>query len=316
MKMNEQDVTERLAASLLAPPPPAAESVARGRARLLAEATGQPGRHPRRRVTRRPVWVAMAAAGTAAAVTAAAVIAASPAAGHHPAAQTVVTPALRQAILTAFTSARGDILRAEYIVHVTPRSQSTATAWNWPAMPRQQQRARWRVRAGDAIDEEATGSFAGLAGQRVCYPLSRRLPANAAPSSVTFVWPHLRAWGHQLVRQPITTPPMESPACLLSEIAEGIWHVSHVKWHGQAALELTPAAHGTFLAALWLDARTYLPLAEHLGRPGSPELNFQLLPPTPANLAQLRVTVPGGFRRLPPNPHMTFIEPYLWSALG
>jgi hypothetical protein len=310
--MDEQDMTQRLAATLLAPPPPAAESVARGRARLMTEATGQPAGAPRRRVPGRPVWIAAAAAGTAVAIAVAAVIAAGPATGRRPAAQTAVTPALRQAILTAFTSAREDILRAQYVVP----AEATATAWNWPAMPQRHQPAQWRVRAGDALDEGATGTFVQLSGQQSCAPISRKLPANVAPSSFTIVRPYLRTWGRQLVRRPITTPPVESPACLLSEIAQGSWHVSHVKWHGQAALKLTPATSHLFLTALWLDARTYLPLAEHFGRSGTLELNFQMLPPTPANLAQLKVRVPAGFRRLPPNPHIPLVEPYLWSAIG
>jgi hypothetical protein len=50
---------------------------------------------------------------------------------------------------------------------------------------------------------------------------------------------------------------------------------------------------------LWVSPSTYLPVRLVLGK-SVRQTDFQWLVPTPANLAQLKVQVPPGFRQVPP----------------
>jgi hypothetical protein len=52
-------------------------------------------------------------------------------------------------------------------------------------------------------------------------------------------------------------------------------------------------------SALWVNAKTYLPVRTQ-DPGGTVTTDFRLLPATPANLARLHVTVPRGFRQVPP----------------
>jgi hypothetical protein len=51
---------------------------------------------------------------------------------------------------------------------------------------------------------------------------------------------------------------------------------------------------------LLVNPATYLPVQLTIG---PLQMHFQWLPPTPANLARLRTSVPAGFRQVPPPPH-------------
>jgi hypothetical protein len=58
---------------------------------------------------------------------------------------------------------------------------------------------------------------------------------------------------------------------------------------------------GQGLAVLWVDPATYLPVRALLAMGDQrPQTDFRWLSTTPANLAQLRVPVPVGFRQVPP----------------
>jgi hypothetical protein len=103
----------------------------------------------------------------------------------------------------------------------------------------------------------------------------------------------------------------DDPAALRNEIASGHWTAARpADLDGRKAIEVTwqKAHNGTVLLTthFWFDARTYLPLREEssylIGSPGHYRVatmrgDFELLPATTANLAQLKPVIPSGFRK-------------------
>ncbi len=119
-----------------------------------------------------------------------------------------------------------------------------------------------------------------------------------------------RAWSY--VKMGLIGGPL-CPVDLKSQIAAGTWTVSGpTEFRGHQALKLTGTltAHTTTgqiaqeIIELWVDASTYLPLHEYSTTSGvnaAPPIttDFELLPPTAANLALLNPVIPPGFRQLP-----------------
>jgi hypothetical protein len=68
----------------------------------------------------------------------------------------------------------------------------------------------------------------------------------------------------------------------------------HQRVDGIDAIKLT----GSNGVVLWIDPSTYLPVRQ--AGPGGTVTDFRWLRATPATLANLKVTVPAGFRRVPP----------------
>jgi len=99
------------------------------------------------------------------------------------------------------------------------------------------------------------------------------------------------------------------PANLARDIASGAWRVvGRTQLDGQQAIELSETDRGDNNTALeplpvrlWVNAQTYLPIRLVTGPRDSIEgmtvVDFRYLPPTPANLARLRVPIPAGYPR-------------------
>lgn len=89
------------------------------------------------------------------------------------------------------------------------------------------------------------------------------------------------------------------PAFIRSQLACGAYTVTgHHVVDGIDAIKITGAS-GVF--TFWVDPATYLPVQMKLG---NERTTFRWLTPTPANLAQLKVIVPAGFKQVPaPPPH-------------
>ena len=84
------------------------------------------------------------------------------------------------------------------------------------------------------------------------------------------------------------------PAFIRSQLACGAYTVAGRQViDGVNTIKITGAS-GQFI--FWVDPATYLPVQMTMG-PNQTE--FRWLPATPANLAQLKVTVPAGFRHVP-----------------
>lgn len=96
------------------------------------------------------------------------------------------------------------------------------------------------------------------------------------------------------------------PSSLVHGIAVGAWRVTgRTRLDGQRAFELAETGHGQDIlkplpVTLWVSARTYLPIRLVIGAgqsTGRTVDTFRYLPPTPANLALLRVPIPAGYPR-------------------
>lgn len=86
------------------------------------------------------------------------------------------------------------------------------------------------------------------------------------------------------------------PAFIHSQLACGAYTVAGKQTLGGVdALRITGSS-GQF--TLWVNPVTYLPMRLQAG--GLMQINFQWLPPTPANLAMLNMPVPASFQQVPP----------------
>jgi hypothetical protein len=87
------------------------------------------------------------------------------------------------------------------------------------------------------------------------------------------------------------------PAFIRSQLACGAYTMAgHQVMDGIDAIKIT-GPRGLPPLVLFVDPATYLPIQLNIGPLG---ISFQWLPTTPANLAQLKVPVPPGFRQVPP----------------
>jgi hypothetical protein len=100
-----------------------------------------------------------------------------------------------------------------------------------------------------------------------------------------------------------------SSTTLVHGIATGAWRVTgRTQLDGQQAIVLSETDRGQdknilepLPVRLWVNAQTYLPIrlvagADPGGQPVAVQ-EFRYLPPTPANLALLRVPIPAGYPR-------------------
>jgi hypothetical protein len=91
-------------------------------------------------------------------------------------------------------------------------------------------------------------------------------------------------------------------------VADGLVHVvGYPNLNGEQTVELNSNTPGVTTLDLWVSARTYLPLQSvTTGPTGDPNPGktwtevdqYSFLSPTQANLANLQVTVPPGFREI------------------
>lgn len=255
-------------------------------------------RASRRRTLRRRAGGALAAAGLS--VAAVVAVIQVPAAPHGQ----LTAGAVRVKLLAAWTAAGNDIL----VMHSSSpggganhAGGSTEESWNYPWAAAPGQRARTRVLDSydGKKDDDAGGSYT------VPEPGTKSVSGPGIDvdySSQTWSHVTLELIGGSL-----------SPADLKSQIAAGTWTVSGpAEFRGHQALKLTGTvtAHATTgqiareIIQLWVDASTYLPLHEYSTTSGvdaGPPItsDFELLPPTAANLALLNPVIPAGFRQTP-----------------
>ncbi len=100
-----------------------------------------------------------------------------------------------------------------------------------------------------------------------------------------------------------------SAADLAQGIAKGYWQVvGRTRLDGEPALELNETGRGPIVydplpTLLWVNARTHLPIRmiNGVGHAVVSTSEWAFLPPTPANLARLRVPIPPGYPRSVPS---------------
>jgi outer membrane lipoprotein-sorting protein len=286
-----------------------ASDLAKAIATPRAGMTAQPGgRRPGVRRASPPARVIATGISVAAiAVTAGVVVAVSgtgtPSARTQPGAAhagTAVAPPreLRNAILTAFNGAEGDVFYAE-ITEIYPGKDSQWNGvqqdWSYPIQPQADQQVHIRSilvpnNPNDKSDTEYIYTEPG--GAKAALPTK---------TEIIFVQYGNRTWSDTTA-----LVASQTPAASLQELRDTIRTgdfsaARKTELNGQTVLELT--AHDPYDGTeneqtVWLDPATYLPV-QTLSDDGAVKItvDYGFLPPTPANMAKLKATIPPGFTR-------------------
>jgi hypothetical protein len=232
-----------------------------------------------------------------------------------------------QAMLTAFQGVRGDI---EYTMQTGGVTRGVATSanqgWSWPAQPdpgqQQVERTVWAERthrvAGLAVFEDSAVGYttpaAGVQTVRgqvtmVCYAGTGQTGCGwDGRQTPPGTWSQVsqRVWAST---SDISAAGGLSPADLARGVAKAYWQVvGRTRLEGQPAIELSETGRGPVVydplpTLLWVNARTYLPIrmVNGVGHAQWDVNEWAFLPPTPGNLALLRVRIPPGYPRSVPS---------------
>jgi hypothetical protein len=212
---------------------------------------------------------------------------------------------VRAAVLDAFQRASGDIVAAEFINYVglTYRGKKVLEpaqrSWMYPMFPQPGQEIISRF-------EISIGGRPVTAGRSTA--IQRPPPHSNGPfvGESTYVDYRNRTWSTVPVGSVSTVPDSQtaSPGQLRDQIASGRLRITgYPLLRGHRAITLAPphpdSGGATF--TMWVDAETYLPmqLVYIVYGPTGPVVSFvvqfQVLPPTPANLKLLDLPIPAGF---------------------
>ena len=222
-----------------------------------------------------------------------------PAAAH---AGTAVPTAgeLRNAILTAFNGVGGDVFYIE-ITEIYPAKTSqwngVSQKWSYPIQPQAGQRVQIRsvlVPSNPKDKSDAEWIYTEPSGAKATLPTK---------TEIIYVQYGNRTWSDTTAL--VAT---QSPAASLQELRESIATGDFsaprkTKLNGKTVLEQT--AHykdaGTETEqTVWIDPATYLPVQTLSDGGGIKfQVDYGFLPPTPANMAELKATIPPGFTRTP-----------------
>jgi hypothetical protein len=316
--MDVMDLLAEARPGSLDPPPDPARRASDLAGAIATSRTGtatRPGASPRWRARRPAHPVRLAAIGTSIAALAgtAGAVAALSATGTpaaHPrlpaarAGTAVPTPGeVRNAILTAFNGVSGDVFYTR-ITEIYPGPQSrwngVSENWSYPLQPRVGQEVHIRSRVlprnlGDKSDtewiyREPAGTQSGSISVATKTEMIDVEYGNRTWSDTT------GNWGFP--------SEMAGLQDLRESIADGKFqHVRKTELNGRIVLELTSRekVNGTEVASTWwVDPATYLPVRMLTQQAGiTYQVDYGFLPPVPANIAQLTVTIPAGFTRTP-----------------
>ncbi len=232
--------------------------------------------------------------------------------------------AMGRAMLSAFNAVKDDI---EYSTETGITKGATVDVyrdWSWPAQPvpgqLQHDRTLFSERTPKSpaviLAEDNEISFvtprAGVTTVRgqitmVCYLGTGNACGNGSSNTPAGTWSQVS--GTVLNAPDIGGGGMLSPASLAQGIATGQWRIMHrTRLKGQPAIELRETSHGRDVidplpTLLWVNARTHLPIrmVNGVGSANVTVNEWAYLPPTPANLALLRVRIPPGYPRSVPS---------------
>jgi len=289
-----------------------ASDLAMAMATPRADATVRPGaaRHAGGRRPARPARIVAIGTGIAAvAGTAGAVVAlsstATPAASQQPSAAHAGTSVsgsgvLKKAILTAVEGVWGDIMYTK-ITETYPGTQSKYNGvtedWAYPIRPQ----------AGQVVHKRTVVVPADPADKGdVEYIYTQPGGANAmlpAKTEMIYVQYGNRTWSDTYA--PIAS---QSAAASLQELHQVIatgdfTKVGTTVIDGQPALELTDHYKIDGKAGeqiVWVDPTTYLPVRTLSDNAGNKtQVDYEFLPPTEANMADLKPPIPPGFTKTP-----------------
>lgn len=232
-----------------------------------------------------------------------------------------------QAMLTAFRGVSDDI---EYTAQTGVTKGVTTSidgSWSWPAHPAVGEEQRYRTVLAQltpqtpplAVTEDNEISYvtprAGVQTVRgqvsmVCYAGTGQ--TGCAVGSVQTppgTWSRVSQTVWVSSGSDVGPGGTFSPGSLAHGIASGRWRVvGRTRLEGQPALELSetgrgPDVMGPLPTLLWVNTRTHLPIrmVNGVGHALVATEDFAFLPPSPANLALLRVRIPPGYSRSVPS---------------
>lgn len=287
-----------------------ASDLARAIATPRAGVTAQPGVSRRlgvRRASPSPRVIAIGISAAALTGTAGAVVALSatgtpalrpqPAAAHGGTAAT--TPGeLRNAILTAVNGVGGDIFydKITEIYPHDPKWNGVSESWLYPLQPQAGQKAYRR------------DTYPGSPSQKSDDELIWTEPSASKQSlptktKVIDVLYGNRTWSVTTAQVQQQTETGDLQALRESIVNGELKVVRKTEVDGQAVLELTTrskVASDGDVETWWVNPVTYLPVRTlETDSAETIQIDYGFLPPTPANIAKLKVTIPAGFTRTP-----------------
>lgn len=242
----------------------------------------------------------------------------SPVTGPVSAAGKPSAASVSRAMLTSFQAASGDIVY-EREVDLGPggRVADEYQGWSWPVAPVAGQQVHYRevdsapVSAPGRtmrVDEDWGAVFSYVPASPFAHRVSMSLTMVCGRSgggcgfgsvrTPAGTWSRVTTQQYAEITDLTPGPGSLNPPDLARAIAQGQWRVLGLaRLNGRAAIKLIETAKGTAdaLTVLWVSARTHLPLLNEDAR-GDVKY-FSYLPPTPANLAKLRVPIPVGYPR-------------------
>jgi outer membrane lipoprotein-sorting protein len=287
-----------------------ASDLARAIATPRTGMTAQPG--ATRRLGVRRAWpparvIATGISVAALAVTGGAVVALSatgtPSARPQPATAhagtAVATPnELRNAILTAFNGVGGDVFHIG-ITEIYPGKESQWNGvqqdWSYPIQPQAGQQVHIRsvlVPSNPSDKSDTEYIYTEPSGAKATLPTK---------TEIIFVQYGNRTWSDTTA-----LVASQTPAASLQELRESIatgdsTAARKTQLNGHTVLELTSHykdAGEESEQTVWVDPATYLPVQTLSDEAGVKiQVDYGFLPPTPANMAELKATIPPGFTR-------------------
>lgn len=205
---------------------------------------------------------------------------------------------LKNAILTAFNGVGGDVFYTKITeIYPAKKSQWNGVEQNWayPIQPQagQQVHIRSVLVPGNPTDKSDTEYiYTEPSGAKAMLPTK---------TEIVFVQYGNRTWSDTTAL--VAT---QTPAASLQELRESIatgdfTPARKTELNGQPVLELTAhynRAGKESEQTVWVDPATYLPV-QTLSDGGGVKIqvDYGFLPPTPANMAKLKATIPPGFTR-------------------
>jgi hypothetical protein len=228
---------------------------------------------------------------------------------------------LAKAMLTAFNAAADD-LAYETVTYVRAGHLIQADrTWSWPALPRpgQVQYVRDAFSATPRGASEATApvKLTDDTGYTTVIPHPSRYGQDEHARLITVCyagtgqtgcgWGRFDTpagtWSKNIGVMPyLDYRPSPRGVGLARQMARGEWRIAgHTRLRGQPAIKLSETRSGTIVGHpvfLWVSAASYLPLRMIWVTHQVTETdNWYYLPPTKANLANLRVPIPPGYPR-------------------
>jgi hypothetical protein len=232
--------------------------------------------------------------------------------------------AIRARVVDALGGETGTILYTQSSMQVAGQPTSNGESWDYP----------WNGLPGQIVRQAGSGSVGGAVQNK--WSLTFTVPSGGATSNSAPTTPPGatcnvsgqridvdftdQTWQTSEQSCVALTPGLDAPAAfvdpmthqLISNIktlvADGLVHVvGYPNLNGEQTVELNSNTPGVTTLDLWVSARTYLPLQSvTTGPTGDPNPGktwtevdqYSFLSPTQANLANLQVTVPPGFREI------------------